>query len=186
MGEPSTVEILIGGGHDLLAGIPAERGHAVGASEIEKVRSGEIQHGIEVGSLISGGLQGKTPRAVSCLNRLVGRDDGALAIDKSKVLGVVLTSRHFQADAEGDVASALGGSAKQPGARADRGIADSMHVKEAAALVPGGNQDGEAGRKAPARGQLIVHAYVEQVVVIFHLIVQKFPLLLFDSADKVP
>src|SRR5215831_5238559 len=185
MREPTTVEILVGGGHDLLEGIPAESGHAILAPEIKEIRAGEVQHGIEVRSLISRRFQGKPPRAVTCLNRLVGSDNGAYAIPKSKVLGVVLAGRHLQADTERNVASAFGGPAKQPGARADGRIADAVHVKEVGARVPGGNQDGKAGRKAPARSQLIVHTHVEQVVVIFNLAVLKFPVLLFDSADKV-
>src|SRR5215831_9055581 len=137
MREPATVEILIGSGHDLLAGIPAESGHAVGAAEIKEIRAGEVQHGIEVRSLITGGFQSETPRAVAGLNRLVGRDKGALTIDKSKVLGVVFAGRHLQADTKRDVAALLGGPAKQPGTRANGRIADAVHVKEAPTRVAG-------------------------------------------------
>src|SRR5215472_12931957 len=56
-------------------GSAAEGGYAILAPEIKEIRAGEVQHGIEVGSLVSRGFQGKPPRSVACLNRLVGRDD---------------------------------------------------------------------------------------------------------------
>jgi hypothetical protein len=59
-------------------------------------------------------------------------------------------------------------------------------MEKAAAHVARGHQNGQACRKAPPLREFIIDANIKQVVIVFHLIAQDFPLHLLNCANKMP
>src|SRR5260370_19802301 len=172
--QAAAEQVLIGGRHHAFACTRSKGRYAVGVSGIEEPRSLEVGDGVKVGLLVSLGAEGKAPRPVAGLERLVRHDLLYSPVrELSSTHAVIEARRKLEAEVESDVAASLSRRAEDPRLSADNDVPNARDIVDSIRrilLIPGSLQDGNVDIGRPARCELSLDSDVVQVLMVLDLV----------------
>src|SRR5271170_1603807 len=169
LGDACSKEILVSDRVDALPRLRPKAGNAVGVHGIKEV----LSLGVNIGAVPEGlvGLRAydESPATVAGLQGGVCGGYDHLSLIECGSGGVVNARGDFECEADGDIATVLGGWTEDPGLSADGYVAeaaDLIDTRRRIDLVAGAVVDGDVCDDAPAWGDTIFEADIKDVLVI--------------------